>query len=311
MAAEETTGSEVTDLLSTGIYEYIQLSDLVFVFVVIVATTIVSKILDRLLRNQFKIISQKLNVDETIYRIFRHITVAFVYLLGFLVIISKVQVLQNLSLALFAGAGFAGIVVGLAAQTTLANIISGLSLALFRPFRVGDRVNIRDEYGKITDITLRHTVVKTWDNRRLILPNHIISDEAIINWSIEDPTICWPLDVGISYDSDIDRARKIMIEEAKKHYNTMTFSQIRKYDDTIQEGDEVSVLLTELGDFAVNLRLYFWVEDRALAYSTGCAIRESIKKRFDAEGIEIPFPYRTIVYKKDLLELEKEEKKVV
>lgn len=306
MAEENLSNVTLVEEVYGTIVDSMHLSDLIFILIVIILTLFISKVVDRLLKNQFKIVSQKLNVDETIYRIFRHTAVAFVYLLGIIVVIAKIPALQNLSLALFAGAGFAGIVVGLAAQTTLANIISGLSLALFRPFRVGDRVNIRDEYGVITDITLRHTVVKTWDNRRLILPNHIISDEAIINWSIEDPTVAWPVDIGISYDSNIDLARKIMIEETKKHYNVMTFPQIRRHDDSIQEGEEVTVRLTELGDFAVNLRLLFWVEDRSVAYTTGCDIREAIKKRFDAEGIEIPFPYRTIVYKTDL---EKEEKR--
>ncbi len=306
--ADEAFNNGFTDLFSGNIADYVHFGDLIFIFVVLVATLIISKIVDRLLKNQFKVISQKLKVDETIYRIFRHVTVALVYLLGIILIITRIPALQNLSLALFAGAGFAGIVVGLAAQTTLSNIISGLSLALFRPFRVGDKVNIRDEYGRITDITLRHTVVKTWDNRRLIIPNHIISDDAIINWSIEDPTVCWPVDIGISYDSNIDLARKIMIEVTKRHYNVMTYPQIRKHDDSMREGEEVTVRLIELGDFSVNLRLYFWVEDRSIAYTTGCDIREAIKKRFDAEGIEIPFPYRTIVYKNDLVE--KEEKSI-
>ncbi|MDK2892120.1 mechanosensitive ion channel family protein [Methanohalophilus sp.] len=306
MAEENLSNAPLLDDIYGSIVDSIHISDLIFILIVIILTIFVSKIVDKLLKNQFKIISQKLNVDETIYRIFRHVTVAFVYLFGIIVIVAKIPTLQNISIALFAGAGFAGIVVGLAAQTTLANIISGLSLALFRPFRVGDRVNIQGEYGTISDITLRHTVIKTWDNRRLILPNHIISDEVIINWSIEDPTVSWPVDIGISYDSNIDHARKIMIEEAKKHYNVMTYSQIRRYDPSIQEGEEVTVRLTELGDFAVNLRLLFWVEDRSVAYTTGCDIREAIKKRFDAEGIEIPFPYRTIVYKNYP---EKEEKR--
>jgi small-conductance mechanosensitive channel len=68
----------------------------------------------------------------------------------------------------------------------------------------------------------------------------------------------------------------------------------------VAQGSEIKVLLTELGDFAVNLRLMIWVRDRSLAYFTGCELMESIKKRFDAEGIEIPFPYRTILYKKDM-----------
>jgi small-conductance mechanosensitive channel len=165
---------------------------------------------------------------------------------------------------------------------------------------VEDLVTIKDEYGRITDITLRHTVVRTWDNRRLIIPNSVISEDAIINWSIEDPTVNWPIDIGISYDADIDKARQIMIYEARKHSNTMTFSQIKKYHPDMKKEEVVTVRVRELGDFAVILRLLIWVDDRDIAYDTGCDIREAIKKRFDAEGIEIPFPYRTIVYKKDL-----------
>jgi small-conductance mechanosensitive channel len=308
VAGENVSNLTSADGLSGSLMNSIYLSDFIFVLAVLICAFMAATIVNRILTTQFKIISLKLNVDETIYRLFRRITVAFVYFLGLIVIIAKIPFLQNLSLALLAGAGFASIVVGLAAQSTLANIISGLSLAIFRPFRVGDRVDIRNEYGKISDITLRHTVVTTWDNRRLIIPNHIISDEAIINWSIEDPTVCWPLDIGISYDSDIDLARKIMVEETRKHKNTLTYYGLRRYNRMIQEGDEIGVRLTELGDFAVTLRLTFWVEDRTLAFSTGCDIREAIKKRFDAEGIEIPFPYRTLVYKKDLLKKEENDR---
>ncbi len=278
------------------------ITTILFVLVVAVSTVIVAKIVDKLLKHQFELVSQRMNVDETIYGIVRRIAVALVYLAGVILVIARIPFLQDLSLALFAGAGFAGIVVGMAAQSTLANIISGLSLATFKPFRVGDRVDIRGEYGKVSDITLRHTVVTTWDNRRLIMPNHIMSDEAIINWSIVDPTVLWHVDIGISYDSDIDLARRIMIDEANKHENTMSLEQIKKYDPTLTEGDCTVVKLTELGDFAVNMRLLFWVEDRSLAYTMACDIREAVKKRFDSEGIEIPFPYRTIVYKKDIVD---------
>ncbi|MCD4703648.1 MAG: mechanosensitive ion channel family protein [Methanosarcinaceae archaeon] len=275
---------------------------ILFVLVVVVSTIIVASIVDKLLKNKFKTVSQRMNVDETIYGVVRRITVALVYLTGVILVITRIPFLQELSLALFAGAGFAGIVVGMAAQSTLANIISGISMATFKPFRVGDRVDIRGEYGKVSDITLRHTVVTTWDNRRLIIPNHIISDEAIINWSIVDPTVLWHVDIGIGYDSDIDLARKIMIEEVNKHEHAMSLEQIQKYDPTLTEKDCTVVKLTELGDFAVNMKLLFWVADRSLAYTMACDIREAVKKRFDAEGIEIPYPYRTILYKKDMME---------
>ena len=272
----------------------------IFIFIIIFATIFFARLVDRLLLGYFNNVSLKLRVNPTGYRLLRHLAVAAIYIFGLIIIVSSIPQLRTISVALFAGAGFAGIVIGLAAQTTLTNIISGISLAVFQPFRVGDIVTIHDEYGTISDLTLRHTVVTTWDNRRLIIPNSIISEEAVINWSIEDPTVIWPVNIGISYDSDIDQARSIMEEEARKHPNSMDHYQVSRIHPEVQEGSEVKVLLTELGDFAVNLRLMFWVRDRSLAYGTGCELMESIKKRFDVEGIEIPFPYRTIMFKGDM-----------
>ncbi|WP_292467763.1 mechanosensitive ion channel family protein [Methanolobus sp.] len=277
-----------------------ELVNVALIVLTILLTVLFARSIDHILNRQFIIVSKKMNVDQTSYRVVRHTAVASVYIFGIIVVVNLIPSLEALSITLFASAGFAGIILGLAAQSTLSNIISGISLAAFRPFRVGDLVTIRDEYGRITDITLRHTVVRTWDNRRLIIPNSVISEESIINWSIEDPTVNWPIDIGISYDSDIDIARNIMICEARKNGNVMTLSQLRNYHPDIKKEEVISVRVRELGDFAVILRLLVWVEDRDIAYDNGCDIREAIKKRFDAEGIEIPFPYRTIVYKKDM-----------
>ncbi|MGP8329355.1 MAG: mechanosensitive ion channel family protein [Methanosarcinaceae archaeon] len=280
----------------------LNIANALFIFLVVIATIVVARTVDKLLKTRLKLLSDKFDIDETVYGLVRRIAVAFVYLAGIIIIVSSIPFLENISFAIFAGAGFAGLVIGMAAQSSLSNIIAGVALALFRPFRIGDIVTIHDEYGEISDITLGHTVVTTWDNRRLIIPNHIISDEAIINWSISDPTTLWPLDIGIGYDADIDHARRIMIEETKKHENILHLNDIRKYHPEIVGGKEIKVVVTELGDFAVNLRLTFWVANRSLAFITGCELIESIKKRFDAEGIEIPYPYRTIIYKKDIIE---------
>jgi small-conductance mechanosensitive channel len=299
--------------------------NLLFIVLVGMSTILIARAVNRLMESYFKKASQKLRMDITAFRMFRHITIAAIYFLGMAVVIFSIPDLRSLSVALFTGAGIAGIVIGFAAQSTLSNIIAGLSLAIFQPFRVGDRLNIMNEYGKVTDLNLRHTVIITWDNRRLIIPNSMISNEAIINWTIEDPAVIWPIDVGIGYDADIDHARKIMIEEARKHPNVMPPQEVKysvlkpsliksetlkmgffdspvlhAVDPDFRERGEVKVNVTELGDFAVNLRLLVWFKDRSIAYSSGCEIREAIKKRFDKEGIEIPYPYRTIVYKKDI-----------
>jgi len=298
-----------------------------FLFILFIGfiTILVARNVNRLMESYFKKASTKLRMDITAFRMFRHITVAIIYFIGIIFVIFSIPSLQSLSVALFTGAGIAGIVIGFAAQNTLSNIIAGLSLAIFQPFRVGDRLNIMNEYGKVTDLNLRHTVIITWDNRRLIVPNSIISNEAIINWTIEDPAVIWPIDVGISYDADIDKARKIMIGEARKHPNVMPPQELKysvvkpsliksetlkmgffdspvlhAVDPDFRERGEVKVNVTELGEFSVNLRLQVWFKDRNDAYSSGCEIREAIKKRFDKEGIEIPYPYRTIVYKTDM-----------
>jgi small conductance mechanosensitive channel len=298
---------------------------LLFILFIGLITILIARNVNRLMESDFKKASGRLHMDTTSFRMFRHIVVALIYFMGIVVVIFRIPSLQSLSVALFTGAGIAGIVIGFAAQGTLSNIIAGLSLAIFQPFRVGDRLNIMNEYGKVTDLNLRHTVIITWDNRRLIVPNSVISNEAIINWTIEDPAVIWPIDVGISYDADIDQARRIMIEEARKHPNVMPPQEVKynvvkpsliksethkmgffdspvlhPVDPDFRERGEVKVNVVELGDFSVNLRLLVWFKDRSIAYSSGCEIREAIKKRFDKEGIEIPYPYRTIVYKTDL-----------
>lgn len=257
-------------------------------FVIIVATVIVGKIVDRLLKSYFRSAAEKLKVEPITYVILSRLAVALVYFMGIIALLYSIPGLNGLATALFAGAGFAGIVIGLAAQNAFSNIVSGIFIAVFQPFRAGDHVDIEGQYGQIEDITLRHTVVRVWDNRRLVIPNDKINQMTITNYSISDPSMLWTLDIGIGYDSDIDLARSIMLDETHKH------------PDVKMSLGEPIVRVRELSDFSVDLRLVFWVENRAKAFITACDLRESIKKRFDREGIEIPFPYRTIVYKKDI-----------
>ncbi len=257
--------------------------------IAIIGTVIVAHVINRALVTYFKFASDKLKIDETTYTVVRRILTITIYIIGIAVVITLIPGLPDLMLGMAAGAGIAAIVIGFAAQKVLSNVFGGISIAISRPFRVGDVVEMEDEYGTIEDITLRHTVIRTWQNKRLIIPNSRISEETIVNWTIGDLTVLWKVDFGISYDSDIDLARSIILDEINKHPDVMH-----------EEDREAKVRVTELGDFAVNLRALFWVPDRPTAWGTGAEIRESVKKRFDREGIEIPFPYRTLVYKKDM-----------
>ncbi|MEO1435212.1 MAG: mechanosensitive ion channel family protein [Bacteroidota bacterium] len=196
--------------------------------------------------------------------------------------------------SMLAGAGILAVAIGFASQHALANIIGGVFIVIFKPFRVNDRISLRDLSGIIEDITLRHTVIRNFENRRILVPNSLISGEILVNADFEDEKILKWLDIGISYDSDIDIARSIIRDEALKHpllIDTRTPEQIEK-------GDLLApVRVIALAESSITLRAFLWTKNSADAFAIGCDLMESIKKRFDQEGVEIPFPHRTIVQK--------------
>ena len=261
-------------------------SSIITIIIILLSTLLVARFLDDLLRRSLprflEVGGIQREMDETINTITRRMLIAAVYLIGFLLIILQVPPLQRFAVAMLAGAGIASIAIGFAAQDSLSNIISGIFLAVFKPFRIGDHIDFQGEYGQIEDLTLRHTVIRTWNLKRIIVPNSAMSREYIVNWSLGETEVVWPVNFGIAYTADIDRAREIVVDETRKH-------------PFVLKDREINVRLTDLGDFAVNLRLTFHVPSRDVAFDTGCDIRESVKKRFDAEGIEIPYPYYNVV----------------
>ncbi|MTI87025.1 MAG: mechanosensitive ion channel family protein [Balneolaceae bacterium] len=202
--------------------------------------------------------------------------------------------------SLLASAGVLALAVGFASQQALSNIIGGVFIVIFKPYRINDRINLKtDLSGIVEDINLRHTVIRNYENKRIIIPNSVISNEVLINSNYEDDLICKWIDIGISYDADIDKARAIMQEEIQNHPSFLD----NRTPEQIEEGEDiVPVRVLSLGDFSVNLRAWSWAMDQPTAFKMGCDLLETIKKRFDDEGLEIPFPYRTVVYKKDLEE---------
>jgi small conductance mechanosensitive channel len=137
---------------------------------------------------------------------------------------------------------------------------------------VGDWVDFRGDFGRIEDLTLRHTVILTKDYRRIFVPNNIMSNEPIINWTIKRPEITWTVDFDLSKASDIDRAREIILEEAKNHPKVLKDRRIK-------------VLVTDSRYSELNLKLYMDIPGREVASDVGSDVREAVKKRFEAEGI--------------------------
>ncbi len=261
---------------------------------IIMGTILLAFLVNRFFRRLIRRSTNHMNNDPTNYLFLRHALSGLIYVVGFSLAIYMMPNLRMIANSLLAGAGILAVAVGFASQHALSNIISGLFIIIFKPFRVKDRIQIRELSGVVEDITLRHTVIKNFENRRILIPNSVISDEIIVNADFEDEKICKWIEIGISYDSNIDRAKEIMREEVLTHPLNID----PRTPEQVEAGEPlVPVRVIALAESSINLRAWAWTKDNADAFSMGCDLIESIKKRFDLEEIEIPFPYRTIVHK--------------
>lgn len=298
---------EIMTTIEEYIY-YVSLSDLaklgLHAISVILLAFIINLVFGMFFRRALKRADKDKNVNErrtkkTRIQFMYTVVSNSIFVLAIIIILFAVPGFRTFSVSILAGAGIAAVVVGFAAQKTLANIIAGISIAFYTPFRIGDRLEINGESGYVNKINLRHTVIRTWDNRRVIIPNSIISEREIVNYSLDDSKVCKKINVSVSYDSDIDKAQKIMLDIADKHKDVLKKTEIKNDDGKMQEeGTHIRVI--KFDDYSINLRLYVWIEKDSRGYRIRSEIYQKILKEFAKEGIEIPFPYRTIVYKKDI-----------
>ncbi|MCO8245947.1 MULTISPECIES: mechanosensitive ion channel family protein [unclassified Haladaptatus] len=190
----------------------------------------------------------------------------------------------NILTALATIAAAATLAVGFALQDIIANFVAGVFIFTDKPFKIGDWIEWDgDSYsGIVEDIDLRVTRIRTFDNELLTVPNSVLTDGVIKNPVAKDKLRVQFL-FGIGYDDDIHRATEIILEEAQKH-------------DEILDDPEPSVRLTELGDSSVGLKSRFWISDpkRSDFVKTRGEYVTAVKERFDAEGIDIPYPYRNL-----------------
>ncbi|MCB9362147.1 mechanosensitive ion channel family protein [Candidatus Woesearchaeota archaeon] len=262
---------------------------------VLLATVVIAKGVRLLLTRTFENSTYHINVDHTQFVVFRHMFTPVIYLIGIGIAISFIPPLKAISVSLFASAGVIAVVFGLAAQKAFSNIISGIFLAIAKPFRVGDLIRFGETYGFVEDITLRHTVLKNFNNKRFIIPNGVISDEIIENYHIEDRKVCKFLEIGIGYDSDVDKAMRIMEKEILKHPD---YHDIRTPKQVEEGVESVMIRVVDFTDSAVKLRAWVWARDPVQAFYMVCDLRKSIKKQFDKQGIVIPYPQRTVHLKR-------------
>lgn len=269
-----------------------------FALSVLVVAFLLGRIIRMLLGRFFRKAAFKLKVDPTRYNFFKNASDFIIYLVAVVVIFRSIPSLRAFGDTLLTGAGILAAIVGFASQSAFSNIVSGIFLVIFRPFSVGDRVKIGQLYmGDVEDITLRHTVIKDFENRRIVIPNTVISNEVIVNSTIIDEKVCMFVELGISHDSDIAKARKIIQELAEKH----PFCIDNRTEEERAKGDQpVMVRVMGFTEVATQLRGYVWAKNPNEGFELKCDLHQSIKERFDREGITLAMPLRMIAYRNEV-----------
>lgn len=266
------------------------LSEIVFIIIMLMVTVIIAKFIENRMVAYGSLLQKGMRMDATKLTMLRHITVGIVYIAGFILILYTIPELRALSSTLIVSVGVLSLVIGIAAQDTFGNLISGIALVFFHPFRVGDLVTVGTNYGRVMDVNLRQTTILTPDNRYIMIPNSVLNKETVINWTYEDTFVRWSCTIPISHHSSIDRAREIMLEETRKNPYVLSKEVLeRKHVDY---SADVRARVSDVTPLGVMILLDFWVNDRDNAVPAEYAIREAIKKRFDADpDVSTPLPH--------------------
>ena len=249
--------------------------------VMALAIFIIGKWVARLVANAMINAMNKKDVDTTITKFVG--SIIYTVLFAFVIIAALGQVgIQTASFVAIIGA--AGLAVGFALQGSLSNFASGVLLILFRPIRTGDFVEAAGEAGVIEEVGIFSTIMKTGDNKTIIIPNSNIMGGNITNYSLK-PTRRIDMVIGIGYDDDIKKAKAVLEE-------------IMSQEERVLKDPEVTIAVAELADSSINFVVRPWVNS-ADYWPTKFDLLETIKLRFDEESIGIPYPQMDIHVQKN------------
>ncbi|MGH7885294.1 MAG: mechanosensitive ion channel family protein [Thermodesulfobacteriota bacterium] len=232
----------------------------VSIIVIIIITTISIAVLFNLsFSKHIKKSLVKHGRDLTTYLFLKNITIVLIYVIGFAAALIQITELKIVGHSLLAGAGVISLIAGLASQQALSNIMSGILIVIFKPFRLNDRITFRGSFtGIVEDINLRQVVLRDLENNRIIIPNSVISSDLIVNSHLNDTNICKIIDIGIGYSSNIDLALEIMKEEVANHPMLI---DILTPEDINNKVPLVIARVVELGESSVILRVWAWAKD--------------------------------------------------
>ena len=230
----------------------------------------------KLLKNVTQKVMTKKGVDATIISFL--VNLIYIALMTFVVLAALGQLgIQTTSFIAVIGA--AGLAIGLALQGSLANFAAGFLMIIFRPFKVGDLIEAAGVLGVVEEIQVFTTQLKTQDNKTIIIPNAKLTADNITNFTAK-ATRRVDLVCGIGYGDDIEKANKVLAD-------------ILAQDERILKDPSPTIAVVELADISVNFVVRPWVKT-ADYWNVYFDTTENIKKRFDSEGINIPFPQRDV-----------------
>ncbi|MBR9859179.1 mechanosensitive ion channel family protein [bacterium] len=209
-------------------------------------------------------------------------TASILVVLGGLVLAIGVMNLSTVLKSMLAGAGVAGLAIGLALQSSLSNTFSGIYLSLKSYINVGDWVETNGYAGTVAEVNLRNTVIREPDNNLVMIPNRMMVENPLKNYGLTDQ-IRIIVECGVAYGSDLEQVEKLTKQAIQENFD----------DD---ESKEIEFHYLEFGDSSINFQTRFWIDAKVnttILESRSKAIKV-IKKTFDDNGINIPFPIRTI-----------------
>jgi len=250
--------------------------DLAINIVTALAIFVIGKWVANMITKAVRTLMQKREVDKTLEtfvgNLIRMVLMVFV-------IIAAIGAVGIQTTSLIAVLGAAGLAVGLALQGSLSNFAAGVLIVLFRPYKVGDWVEAAGISGAVVEVQILTTILKTGDNKQIIVPNSQIMGSIITNYSAND-TRRVDMVVGVSYDDDLDKVRK-------------NIEEIVAADDRVLDDPDCLIAVSELADSSVNFVVRPWVKT-ADYWAVMFDLTEAIKKRFDEEGISFPFPQQDV-----------------
>ena len=248
------------------------LAAVIFVIFIFIAKY-AAKLADKLLRRK--------GSQDSIRQITTKVVKIVIILLGFFVALGLLN-LDKVLTSVLAGAGVVGLAIGLALQGTLSNTFSGVILSFLPELQIGDWVETNGFAGEVVEINLRNIVVKESDNNYVMIPNSKIVDEPFKNYTRTARSRVM-LDCGVGYSSDLEFVKKLTTETIEEVFPA-------------RGNEEVEFMYKEFGDSSINFVVRFWTDvskNRDVLVARNLAII-AIKKAFDKNGINIPFPIRTI-----------------